>query len=185
MTVAASLTRTIAARDLAAAGHAARVTTLALRLAAALDVPTGTFEALRLGAPLHDVGKLALSLQLLNKPAPLDPWELAEVRRHPVLGARLLAGVHSLRLAVGCVLHHHERWDGDGYPGRLAADAIPLEARLVAVADAYDAMTTDRAYRAALTHGAALDELERCAGTQFDPEVAGAFLGLGRRLVPV
>jgi HD-GYP domain-containing protein (c-di-GMP phosphodiesterase class II) len=95
-----------------------------------------------------------------------------------VIGARMIDGIDSLRAALDCVLHHHERWDGTGYPYRLAGHEIPFEARILALADAYDAMTSDRPYRPALTHDEAVAEVERCAGTQFDPQLAEAFVAL-------
>ena len=107
----------------------------------------------------------------------LDERELAEIRAHPVEGTWLIAGVPSLSPALPYVLFHHERWDGDGYPTRRAGSAIPLEGRVLAVADAFDAMTSLRPYRRPLSAPEAADEIHRCAGTQFDPEVADAFLG--------
>ncbi len=133
-------------------------------------------EALRLGGSLHDVGKIAVDVRILRKPGPLTTEELAHIRRHPVAGARLIEGVVDLEPALPYVLHHHERWDGTGYPERRAAEEIPVEARLLGVADAFDAMTSHRPYRPALTVDCALAEVERCAGTQFDPELARAFV---------
>ncbi len=115
-------------------------------------------------------------LGVLTKPAALDEEELAHVRAHPVEGAWLVAGVRTLRPALPYVLFHHERWDGTGYPTRRAGHDIPIEGRVLAVADAFDAMTSKRPYRPALPIGAALAEVERCAGSQFDPLVARAFL---------
>jgi putative nucleotidyltransferase with HDIG domain len=162
------------------AGHATRVTTLALRLAEAVGADPERVEAIRLGAPLHDIGKLALDPQLLCKPGPLAPDELDEIRSHPERGVQMLNGDETLRDALTCVLHHHERWDGGGYPHGLSGEAIPVEARILAVADAYDAMTSDRPYRPAMSHEAAIRELERCAGSQFDPALAEIFLSIAR-----
>ncbi len=141
-----------------------------------LDVGHVQLTLLRLGGALHDVGKLAVSRTVLNKPGPLTDEELVEVRAHPEIGARMVALEQALRPALPAVLHHHERWDGAGYPAGRRGPAIPLEARILAVADAFDAMTSDRPYRAALPAGAAAEELGRCAGTQFDPEVCRVFL---------
>jgi HD-GYP domain-containing protein (c-di-GMP phosphodiesterase class II) len=135
-------------------------------------------RAIRVGGPLHDVGKLAVSEEILRKRGPLDPDELIEIRKHPVTGAKMLGGIRSLRIGVDCVLHHHERWDGDGYPYGLAGATIPLEARIVSVADAFDAMISDRPYRAAMPREAAMAEVERCSGSQFDPRIADALLAL-------
>jgi len=124
---------------------------------------------------LHDVGKLGVADAVLQKPGPLTDEEWADMRRHPELGARILDHAN-LRDISGWVLAHHERVDGGGYPHGLAGDAIPLEARILAVADAYEAMTADRPYRTALGHDAAREELMAGAGTQFDPAVVDAFL---------
>jgi HD-GYP domain-containing protein (c-di-GMP phosphodiesterase class II) len=177
---ASLLTRTLVSHDPAEAGHAARVTALAVRLAVEIGVAEHRVRAIRLGGPLHDIGKLALDPELLRKPGPLDRVELDEIRTHPERGVELLSGDTSVNGALECVLHHHERWDGAGYPHGLSGDEIPVEARILAVADAYDAMTSHRPYRAALTHDEALVELERGAGSQFDPSLAQAFCALQR-----
>jgi putative nucleotidyltransferase with HDIG domain len=178
MGTALKLTQTLVLRDPDNAGHAARVTEIALRLAAAMDVGPARLAAIKAGGPLHDIGKLEVDRAILDKPGALDADELEEIRTHPELGARMLHGIRSLRAALNCVLHHHERWDGRGYPYGLGGDAIPLEARILAVADAYDAMTSQRPYRAARTRAEALVEVERCAGSQFDPQIARVFLTL-------
>jgi HD-GYP domain-containing protein (c-di-GMP phosphodiesterase class II) len=167
--------RAIEARDPYSSGHAARVTLLAEVVAARLGLDEQLIEIVRLGAALHDIGKLAVSQDVLVKPGPLSEQELAAVRRHPQVGAHLLRLEPSFRAAVPAVLHHHERWDGEGYPEGLAGEEIPIDARILAVADTFDAMTSDRAYRLALTPEQALSELEGCAGTQFDPEVVSVF----------
>jgi HD-GYP domain-containing protein (c-di-GMP phosphodiesterase class II) len=156
--------------------HAARVGANAEAVAVRLGWDEGRLEALRLGAALHDVGKVNVRAAVLAKPGRLDDVELAEVRAHPVEGMWLIAGVPSLQPALPYVLFHHERWDGRGYPTRRAGTAIPVEGRILAVADAFDAMTSGRPYRPALAPTEAADEVARCAGTQFDPEVVDAFL---------
>jgi HD-GYP domain-containing protein (c-di-GMP phosphodiesterase class II) len=168
-------------RDPYLRGHSARVTTFAVGLARALGWGADRIEALRLGGALHDVGKIAVDSSILRKPGPLDPEELAHIRTHPSAGARLIEGIPDLRPALPYVLHHHERWDGTGYPNGIAGTEIPEEARLLGVADAFDSMTSERAYRPALTVDEALDELVRCAGTQFDPTLAAAFVNGWRR----
>lgn len=178
MRTASKLTRTIASHDPSLAGHATRVTALAIRLAHALGAAESRLTALRVGGPLHDIGKLAVDPVILAKPSALDAAELAEIRKHPLTGVQMLEGLEEARDAIDCVLHHHERWDGHGYPHRLGGNEIPFEARILAVADAYDAMTSDRPYRSALGHVEAVAEVERCAGTQFDPRVAEIFLTL-------
>lgn len=162
--------------DPALGAHAARVAANAEVVAVRLGWEGDQLESLRLGAALHDVGKVNVRPQVLAKPGRLDEGELAEIRAHPVEGVWLIAGVPSLQAALPYVLFHHERWDGLGYPTRRSGASIPLEGRILAVADAFDAMTSGRPYRPSLAPAAAADEIRQCAGTQFDPEVAAAFL---------
>src|SRR5262245_41235160 len=162
--------------DPALGAHAARVGANAEAVALRLGWEEPRLGSLRLGAALHDVGKVNVRRDVLAKPGPLDDDELAQIRAHPVEGVWLLAGVPSLQPALPYVLFHHERWDGDGYPTHPAGSSIPLEGRILAVADAFDAMTSGRPYRPALSAPEAADEIQHCAGTQFDPDVAGAFL---------
>jgi len=172
------LTGAIEARDPYTQGHSARVTALAEEIARRLGWSEERLGSLRVGGPLHDIGKLAVSDHVLQKEGELEEHELAEIREHPKAGARLILRVAALREAIPYVLYHHERWDGAGYPMGKAGEEIPLEARVLAVADAFDAMTSDRPYRRALSQAEALAEVERCAGTQFDPKIAGVFLEL-------
>jgi putative nucleotidyltransferase with HDIG domain len=172
------LTGAIEARDPYTRGHSSRVTELAEAVARRLGWSEERIESLRLGGPLHDIGKLAVSHEVLHKEGRLDAAELAEIRQHPKAGAKLLLRVAALRAAIPYVLYHHERWDGTGYPSGKAGEEIPLEARVLAVADAFDAMTSDRPYRRALSRAQALAEVERCAGSQFDPAIAQVFLEL-------
>jgi HD-GYP domain-containing protein (c-di-GMP phosphodiesterase class II) len=162
--------------DPALAAHAARVASNAEAVAVRLAWDDRQLEGLRLGAALHDVGKVNVRPEVLGKPGLLDENELAEIRAHPVEGTWLIAGVASLAPALPYVLFHHERWDGTGYPTRRSGAAIPLEGRVLSVADAFDAMTSRRPYRRSLSTQEAAGEIARCAGTQFDPEVAGVFL---------
>jgi HD-GYP domain-containing protein (c-di-GMP phosphodiesterase class II) len=162
--------------DPALAEHAARVASNAEAVARRLGWDESRLEGLRIGAALHDVGKVNVRPEVLGKPGLLDEHELAEIRAHPVEGIWLIAGVPSLSPALPYVLFHHERWDGSGYPTRRKGVAIPLEGRLLAVSDAFDAMTSRRPYRRSLSATEAAGEVARCAGTQFDPQVAGAFL---------
>lgn len=178
MATAAELSAQLELHDPDGAGHAARVTALALRLAEALQASGQRLDAIRAGGPLHDVGKLGVPTEVLQKPGPLAPEEFDQIRTHPVIGAHMLAEVEDAQGGLDCVLYHHERWDGSGYPYGLLAGAIPLEARIVAVADAYDAMTFDRPYRQALTQEQAIAEVERCAGSQFDPQIAEVLLAI-------
>jgi HD-GYP domain-containing protein (c-di-GMP phosphodiesterase class II) len=169
-----ALTRVVETRHPWMRGHGGRVTGLALSVARFLGWEERQLELVRLGGLLHDVGKLALPAELLGKLGPLTQSELEEVQRHPAAGARLVAPLPRARRALPCVLYHHERWDGDGYPRRIVGTSIPVEARLVCLADAFDAMTSARPYRPPLSVDAALDEVAGCAGTQFDPILARA-----------
>jgi HD-GYP domain-containing protein (c-di-GMP phosphodiesterase class II) len=156
--------------------HAARVSAHAHAVARRLEWTERQLEELALGAALHDVGKVNTRPEVLSKPGTLTEDELAHVRAHPVEGAWLVGCLSSLRPALPYVLFHHERWDGTGYPTGRACTEIPVEGRLLAVVDAFDAMTSPRPYREALEMHEALLELERCAGTQFDPEIAELFV---------
>ena len=173
-----TLSRAIEARDPYTRGHSARVTKVAEAIALRLGWDEERLDLLKLGGPLHDVGKLGVSEEVLAKPGRLDEQELAQIREHPKLGARILLRVTALRGALPYVLYHHERWDGGGYPTGRAGEQIPLEARVLAVADAFDAMTSDRPYSRALDLDEALAEVARCAGTQFDPAIVRVFLEL-------
>jgi HD-GYP domain-containing protein (c-di-GMP phosphodiesterase class II) len=172
------LTRAIEARDPYTRGHSTRVTALAELVALRLGWGEERLKSLRIGGRLHDIGKLAVPDAVLAKEGRLDADELAQIQEHPKIGAKLILRMAALRDAIPYVLYHHERWDGTGYPSGKAGEEIPVEARVLAVADAFDAMTSDRPYRPALSHDEALAEVERCAGTQFDPEIARIFLEL-------
>lgn len=176
MTRLAVFTAAMGVCDPSLEGHATRVGLHAEAIAARLGWTEGALAELRLGAALHDVGKVNVRPGVLTKPGRLDEAELAEIRAHPVEGAWLIAGVRSLVPALPYVLFHHERWDGSGYPTRRAGNEIPLEGRLLAVADAFDAMTSLRTYRDRLSGDEAAQEIERCAGAQFDPNLAEIFV---------
>jgi HD-GYP domain-containing protein (c-di-GMP phosphodiesterase class II) len=156
-------------------GHGARVAVLAAAVADRLEWDAPRIARLRFGAHLHDVGKVSVRAAVLRKAGPLTLAELGEIRVHPRAGAQLVLPLQAARAALPYVLFHHEWWDGTGYPVGLRRRAIPLEARLLAIADAFDAMTSPRPYRHALTTERALHEIEACAGTQFDPHLAQLF----------
>ena len=163
-------------KDRYTARHSQEVVEYSLRIAREMGLPQETLESIRLGGLLHDVGKIGVPDSILRKPGRLTDEEFSVMRQHPSLGALIVGAMPGLEHLVDSVRHHHERWDGKGYPDGLARDAIPLVARIMAVADAYSAMTTSRPYRKGMTRKEAIAEVERCAGTQFDPETAAAFL---------
>jgi diguanylate cyclase (GGDEF)-like protein/putative nucleotidyltransferase with HDIG domain len=172
---AASLAHAVDARDAYTGSHSYMVGELAARVAKKMGLESEQVELARLAGSLHDLGKLAIPEEILRKPGPLNEAERLVLERHPQIGFRMLDSL-GVEPVASWVLHHHERWDGDGYPDRLGGEAIPLGSRILFVADAYDAMTTDRVYRSKLSHERAISELERCAGTQFDPDVVAALL---------
>jgi putative nucleotidyltransferase with HDIG domain len=176
-----SLNATVDAKDPYTAGHSSRVQRVALAIAEELRVPRERLDAVRFGGLFHDIGKIAVPDRILTKPGPLDEPEYEVIQRHPVDGADIVAHFSRLRGAVPLIRHHHERWDGKGYPDGLAGGEIPLEASVVGLADAWDAMTTDRPYRRAMTLEGAAAEVRRCRGTQFAPEVVDAFFAALRR----
>jgi diguanylate cyclase (GGDEF)-like protein/putative nucleotidyltransferase with HDIG domain len=157
-------------------GHSQKVSTYAAMLAATLDMDPVEIEEVRLGALLHDVGKVGIPEAILNKSGPLDPEEWEVMKSHADLGAQLLEPLRPMARIQKMVRHHHEYYDGTGYPDGLAGEQIPLGARIVAIADAYDTITSERVYKKPRTPEAALLEIERCAGAQFDPELARAFV---------
>ncbi len=170
------LANVVEARDRYTRGHVERVKTYAATLARALEWTEAALAVLEFGALLHDLGKILVPRTVLNKPDRLLPAEWDLLRRHPLDGAQMLQGVDHLRGAIPYVLYHHEHWNGSGYPHGLAHTAIPIEGRLLAVVDAYDAMTSERPYRVARTPAEACAEIERQAGQQFDPTLAAAFI---------
>ena len=177
-TLAGALANAIEAREASLHGHCERLAALAVRLGQDLGLGRSELEMLRLGAILHDIGKIGIPDNILLKPGRLDAEEWAVMATHPTVGDRMLEPLELLEGVRAAVRHHHERWDGEGYPDRLAGDEIPLSARIVAVADAVEAMSADRPYQRALTRGEILRELAHGRGTQWDPQIADAALRL-------
>lgn len=177
-----ALVSALEARDPYTQAHTSRIRDLAGALADAMRVTKETRHAVRLGSILHDVGKIGISDAILRKPGPLTENERAVMRTHPEIGKRMLEGIDFLKSALPVIYHHHERWDGEGYPMRLKGDRIPLGARIVAVCDSFDAMTTDRPYRKAVPVEQALDEIINHSGTQFDPVCAALLVDVIERL---
>lgn len=173
-----ALAAAVEARDASTARHLDRVTGLAMRCIQAIDPETPHMEELSYGFMLHDVGKIGIPDAILNKPGPLDEEEWSVMRGHPELGVRIVDPVGFSETTTEVILCHHERWDGSGYPNHLKGDEIPQAARVFAVADAYDAITSDRPYRAALPPDVAIGEIKQSAGRTFDPDVVDLFVGL-------
>jgi putative two-component system response regulator len=176
-----SLVRTLEARDLYTSGHSFRVRDYAVRLAHALELPDKLTRKARLAAKLHDIGKVGMPEGILNKTTPLTNEEIGEMRDHPVIGERILSPIIRSRDVLGGIRNHHERWDGGGYPDGLAGDRIPFLARIIAVADCFDALTSARAYRTSLPAEAALQVLELESGSHFDPALVPVFAAVIRR----
>jgi putative nucleotidyltransferase with HDIG domain len=176
-----SLNATVEAKDPYTAGHSLRVQRIALALGDELGFTPVEMDALRFGALFHDIGKIAVPDGVLTKPGRLSAEEYEEIKRHSVEGARIIEKFSRLREAVPIVRHHHERWDGNGYPDGLSADAIPVAAAIAGLADAWDAMTTDRPYQGALPLDAAMNEVRNGRGTQFIPVVVDAFFAVANR----
>jgi response regulator RpfG family c-di-GMP phosphodiesterase len=165
-------------RDNETHGHSRRVVEYAVVVAQAMGVVEPELTWIRRGAILHDVGKIGVSDAILRKPGKLDAAEWDEMKRHPEMGYRMLKHIKFLKPALEIVHCHQERWDGSGYPGGLEGERIPLGARIFAAVDTFDAMTSDRPYRAALSIQEAREEIRRFSGIQFDPKVAEAFLSI-------
>lgn len=179
----ASLANAIDAKSPWTMGHSERVMNIAANIARDLGLSEEGIKRVRLGGLLHDIGKIGVMEALLEKPAELDENDFPPIRLHPEKGVAILAPITQLQEVLPAILHHHECYDGSGYPAGLAGDAIPLEARIITVADSFDAMVADRPYRKGLKVEEAASELARCAGSQFDPVIVDCFRGRLARLM--
>jgi putative nucleotidyltransferase with HDIG domain len=170
------LSRALELRDLETVGHTRRVSTWTMRLIEHMPMSPEEREAVKQGALLHDIGKLGIPDAILLKPGSLTPQERRVMEQHVVYGYNILAPVTQMRHTLDITLYHHERWDGKGYPHALTREQIPIMARLFAVVDVFDALTSDRPYRTAWSHSQAIEYLRQESGRQFDPEVVELFL---------
>ncbi len=171
-----SLNNALEARDKYTSGHSQRVTDLAAGITRKMGLSPEATDTIILAGMVHDIGKIGINENILNKPAPLNAEEINEIKRHPEIGERILSPVAADEEILKLVRDHHEHFDGTGYPDKLAGQQIPLGARILAVADAFEAMTSERPYRKALSRSEACTEIARCKGTQFDPEVVDYLL---------
>jgi len=171
-----ALAATIEARDSYTYGHSRKVRSYAVALAEALNYPAQKVSIVSHAALLHDIGKIGILDGILNNPGALTEQEREIIKTHPQLSRNIVAHVQSLTPCLPAILHHHERWDGEGYPSGLKGEMIPLDARILAIADAFDAMTSNRPYRAAMTRKEAIKELQVNAGIQFDPHLIDIFI---------
>ena len=179
--VIATLANAVEARDEYTANHALRLSTYATFIAKEIGLSRNLIEIIKRAAILHDIGKIGIPDNILLKPSPLTKEEQQIMNEHPVIGSKILCRMNDLEEVTSIVKHHHEYFDGTGYPSRLKADEIPIGARIVAAADAYEAMTSARPYRKAMSFDYATSELEKMSGSQFDPKIVSAFLSVLRR----
>ena len=177
-TLASALANAIEARSSELGGHCERLASLAVEIADRVGLSPGDVEAVRLGAILHDVGKIGIPDKVLFKPGPLDPDERVVINTHTVIGDHLLEPLDLLVAARPVVRHHHERWDGTGYPDGIAGEDIPLGARIVSVADAIEAMSSERCYSRAFSLAEVIEELQACSGTAWDPAIVAVALAV-------
>ena len=179
-----ALAATIEARDPYTYGHSRKVATYAVALTEALALPSEKVAIISAAALLHDIGKVGIPDEVLNKADKLSAQEWELINSHPKLSATIVGHVPSLTPCLPAILHHQERWDGTGYPSGLKGESIPLEARILSVADAFDAMTSPRPYRGPMSYREALEELKRGSGSQFDPKLVEAFLPIALATAP-
>ena len=177
-----SIAQALDAKDQYTHGHSMRVTLYSLALAKKLNLPDEILEEIETTGLLHDIGKIAIPEKILLKPGKLTDEEFAVIKTHPELGKKLVEGIEKLNLVSNWLQYHHERYDGRGYPEGLSGEQIPISSRIIAIADTYDAMTSTRSYRKALSHQEAVDEIIRCSGSQFDPNLANLFISISEEI---
>ncbi len=178
-----AMIKALEAKDFYTRGHSQRVTLYSVAIAEELGMKGQELEDLYRASVLHDLGKIGVREAVLNKPGKLSEEEFAEIVRHPEMAVRILEPIPFFRPLLPAILHHHERFDGKGYPSHLAGASIPLASRIMTIADTFDAMTSTRAYRKALPIADAIAEIRRCSGTQFDPDIVPAFLACQSKIV--
>ncbi len=171
-----AISSALEAKDSYTYGHSYRVTYYSVKIGEMIGIDPQQLSLLEFAGLLHDIGKIGVPEIILNKPGRLTDEEYSIICRHPARGGQILSRLKNMQYVIECVIHHHERYDGKGHPDGLKGDRIPLGARILAVADSYDAMTSDRPYRKGMPHEKAIEELKRCSGTQYDPSLVEAFL---------
>ena len=179
-----ALSSALDAKDKYTRGHSERVAKYAVEIARELKLPEDQIEIIEYTALLHDIGKIGVSADLLNRSGKLSTSEFDIVKLHPIIGANIVKEIHDLGSLTEYVRHHHERYDGSGYPDNLHGENIPLGARIITLADSFDAMTSGRSYRKKLTFDEAIEEIKRCAGTHFDPRLTQVFINCWQAKVP-
>lgn len=177
-----SISFALDAKDPYTHGHSLRVTLYSLILANELNLDDQLLEEIETAGLLHDIGKIGIPQSILCKPGKLTDEEFEVMKSHPVQGEKMVVNIKKLKIIANWLRTHHERWDGKGYPSGLKGEEIPISARIIALADTYDAMTSTRSYRKALDHEVAIEEIKRCSGSQFDPKLAEIFVGLSDKL---
>ncbi len=178
-----SLVNAIEAKDAYTSGHCQRVMEISCEIAARMKLDEDTIQDLRYAAILHDIGKIGVSASILNKPDKLTDCEYEEIKKHPLISYNILKNVEFLRNGLKAILEHHEKYNGGGYPNGLKGEEISLLGRILCIADAFDAMTSDRTYRRGMTMELAINEIERCKGIQFDPRISELFINMIKELI--